>query len=90
MFARIKKIKNKNENKNSKKMKKSSMTVSRMNRKNEKKTRQERRKENSHPFCDGATKNLLQLNQYRYEVEFRNRVLDFYWALDMFRPTFLK
>ena len=36
-----------------------------------KKTRQERSKENSHPFCDGATKKLLQLNQYRYEAGFR-------------------
>ena len=31
-------------------------------KKKRKKTRQEMSKENSHPFCDGATKKLLQLN----------------------------
>ena len=35
------------------------------------KTRQDRSKEISNPFCDGATKKLLQLNQYRYEADFR-------------------
>ena len=35
-----------------------------------KKTRQDRSKEIYNPFCDGATKKLLQLNQNRYEAEF--------------------
>ena len=35
-----------------------------------KKTRQDRSKEISNPFCDGATKKLLQLNQNRYEADF--------------------
>ena len=35
-----------------------------------KKTRQDRSKEIYNPFCDGATKKLLQLNQNRYEADF--------------------
>ena len=68
------------------------LTLSSMNRKKmRKKTRQERSKENSHPFCDGATKKLLQLNQYRYEADFRMwQVLDIYRALDMSEPISLK
>ena len=46
-----------------------------------KKTRQDRSKEIYNPFCDGATKKLLQLNQNRYEAEFQIMALDFFRAL---------
>ena len=49
-----------------------------------------KKRKKTHPFCDGATKKLLQLNQYRYEADFRMwQVLDIYRALDMSEPISL-
>ena len=51
----------------------------------------QKKRKKTHPFCDGATKKLLQLNQYRYEADFRMwQVLDIYRALDMSEPISLK